>query len=145
MNPLQFLGLCDYLSCRRWFYCRADVSTHLSFSPVGVSPLFLLSPFILFSCTLFFFFLFYIPLSLPSVCSAEFANSHADLSLDRWSRAQSVCSHPAPNKTSRCLQICCSHTIVGTRNIPTGGGGEADRGRHFSLLPENKNNSSQHE
>lgn len=38
--------------------------------------------------------------SLP----AKSANSHADLSLDRWSRAKSVYSHTARNKTSRCLQ-----------------------------------------
>lgn len=38
--------------------------------------------------------------SLP----AKSANSHADLSLDRWSRAESVYLHTAPNKTSRCLQ-----------------------------------------
>lgn len=39
-------------------------------------------------------------LSLP----AKSASSHADLSVDRWLRAESVYLHTVPNKTSRCLQ-----------------------------------------
>lgn len=61
-------------------------------------------------------------LSLPS----KFASSHADLSLDRWSRAKSVYLHTGPNKTSRCPRSCSSPPIT---VMPKQGRQEQEKGK----------------
>lgn len=103
----------------------------------------------------FFFLHFFLPWSPPShslppsrSLPAKSANSHADLSLDRWLQAKNVYLHTASNKTSRCLQSRRSSPITMTPNQarqeeetaeqPTGGRGEIvqclNRGRRVGFF-----------